>query len=126
MEELFPGNRGDGPVYADGHLVVTRTTQPFGLRFAGEIDVSNSDAMARSLRVALTEGLQLHLDLSGLTFCDISGIRALVDTAHGLGDGRQLRLHGLPRQLQTVLRVIGWSDGPRLALCDCEVAGACS
>ena len=40
MQELFSGKNGDGPVYADSHLVVTRTLEPDGLRFAGEIDIS--------------------------------------------------------------------------------------
>jgi anti-anti-sigma factor len=123
MEDLFAGNDGDGPVYADGHLIVTRTSQPVGLRFAGEIDITNSEAVAQSLRVALTEGLRQHLDLSGLSFCDISGIRALVDTTLELGEGRQVLLHGLPKQLQTVMRVTGWSKGPNLELCDCEAGG---
>ncbi len=30
-------------------------------------------------------------------------------------------LHGLPRQLQTVMRVTGWADQPALVLCDCGV-----
>jgi anti-anti-sigma factor len=107
-------------VYADKHLVVTRTDNPAGLRFAGEIDLSNSDAVGESVRLALSDDGDPHLDLSRLSFCDISGIRALVDAALGLGDGRRLLLHGLPPQLQTVMRATGWSDLPTLRLCSCE------
>jgi anti-anti-sigma factor len=120
MEELFSGV-ADGPVYADSHLVVTRTRQPAGLRFAGEIDISNSDAVAQSVRIALADASRPHLDVSGLSFIDVSGIRALVDAAQDLGDGRQLLLHGLAPQLETVMRVTGWTDVPALVLCDCEV-----
>ena len=63
-----------------------------------------------------------HLDVSNLSFCDVSGIRALVDAANDLGDGRRLLLHGLPEQLQTVIRVTGWSDLPTLVLCACGAA----
>ncbi|HET7339344.1 MAG TPA: STAS domain-containing protein [Candidatus Dormibacteraeota bacterium] len=120
MEELFSSS-GDGPVYADSHLVVTRTRRPIGLRFAGEIDISNSDAVAQSIRVTLADSGRSHLDVSGLSFIDVSGIRALVDAAQELGDGRQLLLHGLAPQLETVMRVTGWTDVPALALCECEV-----
>ena len=106
-------------MYADKHLVVTRTDQPSGLRFAGEIDVTNSDAVMRSVRLELSEAGNLHLDLSRLSFCDISGIRALVDAAVDLGEGRRMLLHGLPAQLQTVMRVTGWSDLPTLTMCTC-------
>lgn len=119
MDDLFGRREGKGPVYADGHLVVTRTHDPYGLRFAGEIDLSNSDAVAESMRLTLGETAHPHLDLSALSFCDISGIRALVDLAHSLDDGRRLLLHGLPRQLQKVMRVTGWSDLPTIALCEC-------
>ena len=122
MEDLFSGSRGNGPVYADSHLVVTRTVEPVGLRFAGEIDISNSDAVAQSLRIALGDVTRAHLDLSGLSFIDVSGIRALVEAAQEIGDGRRLLLHGLPRRLQKVMRVTGWTDVPALVLCDCGVA----
>ena len=121
MQELFSSDDGIGPVYADSHLVVTRTLEPAGLRFAGEIDISNSDAVAQSVRIAMGDVARSHLDLSGLSFIDVSGIRALVETATDLGDGRQIVLHGLPRQLQTVMRITGWADEATLALCDCEV-----
>lgn len=119
IEDLFAANAGDGPVYADKHLVVTRTANPNGLRFAGEIDVTNSSAVMDSVRMAISDAGDPHLDLSRLSFCDISGIRALVDVAAGLGEGRRMLLHGLPEQLQTVMRVTGWSGLPSLTLCRC-------
>ena len=122
IEDLFERRAGHRPVYADKHLVVTRTDNPTGLRFAGEIDVSNSAAVGESVAVACCSEASPHLDLANLSFCDISGIRALVDAALKLDDGRTLLLHGLPEQLQTVMRVTGWSDLPSLALCGCRVA----
>jgi anti-anti-sigma factor len=119
IEDLFATKAGDGPVYADTHLVVTRTANPEGFRFAGEIDVANSGAVMDSVRMAIPDTGDPHIDLSRLSFCDISGIRALVDAAAGLGDGRRLLLHGLPEQLQTVMRVTGWSGLPSLTLCGC-------
>lgn len=110
----------DGPVYVDRQLVVTRTALPDGLRFAGEIDLTNSHAVRQSLLTAFPDAGNPHLDLSALIFCDISGIRALVDAAENLGTGRHLMLHGLPRPIENVIRVTGWSDLPSLTLCHCS------
>jgi len=120
IEDLFATSQREGPVYADRHLVVTRTNNPPGLRFAGEIDITNSDAVAQSVRQAIADSGDPHLDLSRLSFCDISGIRALVEMAMGLDGGRTMLLHGLPKQLQEVMRVTGWSGLPSLVLCTCS------
>jgi anti-anti-sigma factor len=121
IEDLFQARTGAGPIYADKQLVVTRTELPPGLRFAGEIDVSNSDAVAQTVRAGFADSDDAHLDLTRLSFCDISGIRALVEFALELEGGRRMLLHGLPEQLQTVMRVTGWSDMSTLLLCRCEL-----
>jgi len=108
---------GQNRVYADKQLVVTRTLEPHGLVFSGEIDVTNCHAVAECLRPTFV-GSDLHLDLTGLIFCDISGIRAFVDAAAQRSD-RRLLMHGLPEALQTVMKVTGWSDLPSLVLCNC-------
>lgn len=120
VDDLFAPMRGSGPVYADRHLIVTRTESPEGLRFAGEIDVSNSSAVGQSVRAVLRDSGNPHLDVSNLSFCDISGIRALLEAATALGDGRRLLLHGLPEQLQTVMKITGWSNLSCMRLCGCE------
>jgi anti-anti-sigma factor len=112
---------GGGRVYSDKRLVVTRTLRPYGLRFSGEIDLANSHAVAECLRLTITTGADLHLDVSALIFCDISGIRAFVEAAENRVGGR-LMLHGLPELLQTVMRVTGWADLPTLVICRCRRA----
>ena len=119
IDDLFAVTQGIGPVYADKHLVVTRTENPEGFRLAGEIDITNAEAVIRSIRMAVPDAGNPHLDVSRLSFCDISGIRGLVDAAASLGEGRRMLLHGLPEQLQTVMRVTGWSGLPTLVLCAC-------
>lgn len=118
IQDFFAASGAD-PVYADRQLVVTRTDVPDGLRFAGEIDISNSGAVADCLRIASPRYADAHVDVSRLSFCDISGIRAFVDAALDLDEGRALLLHGLPYQLQTVMRVTGWSSVDHLVLCEC-------
>lgn len=119
IDELFDAAIEGEVVYTDRHLVVTRTLEPVGLRFAGEIDVTNSHAVAKSVGMAYSDADDVHLDLSGLSFCDISGIRSLVDLAETRATGR-LMLHGLPELLQTVLKVTGWSEVPHVHICNCE------
>ena len=122
IDELLEAAIGRGRVFADKQLVVTRTVDPYGLKFAGEIDVTNHHAVAECVNKTFIDADELHLDVSGLIFCDISGIRAFVDAAEqpaNQGHGRRLLLHGLPEPLQTVMKVTGWANLPSLALCNC-------
>ena len=114
---------GTGRVYADKQLMVTRTLNPHGLRFSGEIDAGNGHAVAKCLSMTFVADDDIHLDVSGLIFCDIGGIRSFVDAAEHREKGR-LMLHGLPELLQTVMRVTGWADRPNLVICHCTGGGA--
>lgn len=123
IDDLLAAAAGEGGVYADTQLSVTRSKSPPGLRFGGEIDVTNAAAVVEMLTMALStdETLHdetLHLDVSGLVFCDIAGIRAFVDAAERLNQGTLL-LHGLPPLLRTVMSVTGWSEIPTMKLCTC-------
>ena len=62
----------------------------------------------------------IQIDVGGLVFCDISGIRAFVTTAEGLPKGRRMLLHGMPAQLETVIKAVGWNRIPALVVCKCE------
>lgn len=121
IDKLVDAFVGGDTVFADKQLVVTRTVDPIGLCFSGEIDVNNRGAVSSCLRTVGTG--DVHLDVSGLIFCDISGIRAFVEAAEVHQNGR-LMLHGLPELLQTVMRVTGWADLPNLVVCDCKAVSA--
>jgi anti-anti-sigma regulatory factor len=108
-----------GHVYADKQLVVSRTTSPDGLSFAGEIDASNSHAIGTAIASAQPPDRDIHVEVSRLLFCDISGIRAFVAAAEALPEGRRLLLHGMPTQLETVIKVVGWNRMPTLVVCKC-------
>jgi anti-anti-sigma factor len=118
----IPRRREGDRVYGDGVLVVSRTTAPDGLKFAGEIGSSNSSSLADSIRAVFAADGDPHLDMSAVTFADISGITVLVDLAAEIGPGRRLLVHGLPERLQEVMKVTGWADLPGLELCYCEIA----
>ena len=102
-------------MYSDKQLVVMRTHEPTGFSFSGEMDASNSRAVAESLSSVLAGDEDIHIDLSELSFCDISGIRCLVEAAQARERGR-LMIHGLPPLLQTVMNVTGWSDQKHLVV----------
>ena len=120
IDELVEAAISGGRIYADKQLVVTRTLEPYGLCFSGEIDITNSDAVPMVLSMAFVPNGEMHLDVSGLIFCDISGIRCFVDAAEAMDRGRLL-LHGLPALLQKVMNVTGWSDTNSLVICSCGV-----
>ena len=120
IDELVEAAIRGGRIYADKQLVVTPTLVPYGLRFSGEIDLTNSHAVAQSLSMAFVLDGDMHLDVSGLIFCDISGIRSFVNAAEAM-DGGRLLLHGLPPLLQKVMKVTGWSDMESLVICRCGV-----
>jgi anti-anti-sigma factor len=110
----------EDPLYADKQLVIRRTSTPEGLRITGAIDLYNVDSFAQTLTASLAGEGDLHIDLSRLEFCDVSGIRALVSAAERLAGRRRLVLYGLAPQLRTVMKVVGWADLPSLVIGDTE------
>jgi len=85
-----------------------------GLRVEGEIDRSNAPQLATALRSALRAGQDLHLDLEGLEFADISAVRLLAQAAIRVPDGRRLVLRAPSPVLRRVLKVQGWDQLPAL------------
>lgn len=119
MREPLPRRREGVMVYRDRQLVVERTERPPGLRFTGEIDISNSVAISRALKEVIDGPANVHLDLRPLVFSDISGIRALINVADTIGPDRRLLLHGLAPEFERVLEVVGWSEEPGISFCAC-------
>ena len=102
-----------------GSLFAALTTEPAGIRFAGEIDINNSFAFAQLMQSALRGGSWVHVDLSLVRFRDPDGIRIVMKAARKLSSGRKILLHGLPPSLIEVMRATGWIQGAGLAICDC-------
>jgi ABC-type transporter Mla MlaB component len=105
-------------VYDDGVLRITRTGTPPGLAIAGEIDESTYAALVTALAEASQGHGPVHIDLSGVVYCDLAGLRAIVRLAgqQDGGAGRPVRLHHVPHQLRAVLEIIGWDTIPGVAL----------
>jgi anti-anti-sigma factor len=105
------------PLYMDKQLVIRHMVPPNGLTLAGVLDLFNADSVAASVATMLDSEGDLHLDLSKVEFCDVSGIRALVSAAES--GRRRLVMHGLPPALHRVMMLVGWGELPSLTLCDC-------
>jgi anti-anti-sigma regulatory factor len=56
----------------------------------------------------------IHLDLGGLEFIDVAGVRAIVRAASGLEDGRHLVIQQLAPGLRKVFGIVGWDRAPGL------------
>ena len=104
------------PVYEDDLLRITRTVDPPRLRFQGDIDASNLEAVAEALTVAIVGARDLDLDLSGVAFCDLGGLRAIVRAADSLEPSRRLVLRGTPNHLRRVFEMVGWASLPNLVV----------
>jgi hypothetical protein len=115
----------DCAVYDDGVLRITNTDDPPGLVIAGEIDESTYPGLMAALDRFADGPVEIHFRLAEVSYCDLAGLRAIVcltgDTGNGAncnggGSTRRVVLHGVPAQLATVLRIVGWDSTPGLAV----------
>jgi anti-anti-sigma regulatory factor len=102
-----PGAAGPHtPFEPEASLRARRTTDPYGLRLAGEVDLSNRDAL-RAVIAHLFDGAPAAtVDVAGLTFADTAAARILVEAA---ADG-PVRLVGCSPSLCKLLAFHG-ADG---------------
>lgn len=108
------------PAYDDGVLRITRIGCPASLAIAGDIDEYTCAALIDTLR-KLTDGLhEIHINLAGVAYCDLAGLRAIILLAGGSanhnGGGTRLVLQEVPGQLKTIVQILGWDTTPGLAI----------
>ncbi|GIM91210.1 MEDS domain-containing protein [Paractinoplanes toevensis] len=97
-----PGAAGsEMPFDPASSLRVRRVRRPWGLRVAGEADLSNRDALRAVVEHIFDDHSEVTVDVSGLRFADIAAARVLVDVAAS-GAGR-LRLTGCSPNLLRLL-----------------------
>lgn len=106
----------DRPIYSDTVLQIVTTADPPGIALIGDVEASNVPAVARALAGLRSSTGDVHLDLSGLLFCDLGGLQAIVRAAQALEPGRRLVLHGVPRQLERALEIVDWAPLPNLSI----------
>lgn len=115
-----PG-RGSGLVLDDGTLRITWDgSQPPTLALAGEVDESSYPGLVAALTGAAAHYDEIHLDLAGLGYCDLAGLRAIVRLASPDASGgaavKRVVLHQVPDSLRTVLHIVGWDTAASLTL----------
>ena len=121
-EHGTPGepDRGSGLVLDDGTLRITwRSGEPPIMVLAGEVDEASYPGLVAALTGAAAHYDEIHLDLAGLGYCDLAGLRAIVRLASPdvpRGAVKQVVLHRVPDSVRTVLHIVGWDAAAQLTL----------
>lgn len=96
-----------GAVYDTLHVAV-HPTGPGRCRVtvAGDLDVVSAPDVRDTLRAALADHRSVVVDCGGLTFCDCTGLSALLAAARtAKASGSELRLCSIPHPLARLLRL---------------------
>ncbi len=106
------------PAYDNGVLRITQTGAPSGLAITGEIDESTYPALVTSLHELAERHEVVQIDLSGVSYCDLAGLRAIVRLAvdDGACPAHRVLLLNVPQYIRVVLAITGWDALPGLAL----------
>jgi hypothetical protein len=119
LDRLHPGRLGLDPLYSQGGLRIFPSFDPPGLRVRGAVDASTMDVFVAALRhlgERADEAGDSHLDLGGLHFIDLDGLRHLAWAASRLPPGRRLVLHRLSAHHRDLISLLNWEDVPGLHL----------
>lgn len=114
------GTRDGRRAVADDVLRITKAGDRPGLIMAGEIDESSYSVLLQSLAALAARG-DVHVDLGGVEFCDLAGLRAIVCATGSGGDhhpDRHVILHAVPPRLRKILEILGWDVLPGVAFDD--------
>jgi anti-anti-sigma regulatory factor len=105
-------------------LRITIVSNLPGLIVEGEIDESGYLTLTQSLAALAPHG-DVHVDLGGVEFCDLAGLRAIV-CATGSADeeypARHVILHGLAPRLRKILEILGWDEMPAVVFAEERLA----
>jgi anti-anti-sigma regulatory factor len=106
--------------YDDGVLRVTHTG-PAALAIAGEIDEATRGGLVAALQKVTRDQPAVEIDLGGVTYCDLAGIRAILLLGRSGGPARQASgtrvvLRDTPPELATIIQILGWSASPGLTI----------
>jgi hypothetical protein len=86
-------------------LQVEPVAEPPGLRLVGEVDRDTHAVLIGALRLLDAQAGDVHLDVHGLTFIDVGGVRAIVRAAVALPPGRRMIVHGTTDCLRRTVEV---------------------
>lgn len=84
------------------------------LRLRGEFDLENADRLRVVLLGAVADGV-LVVDMTGVEFCAVAGVNALLDAAETLDHDRQLNLVGVRPVTTRIIELMGSTSRLRVA-----------
>ena len=136
MDSGVPGQACGGdfppvssPGESDPPLWARFTQPPPVLRLAGDIDEWTYPGLIEVLAAAASTGSgRIRVDLAGVGYCDVAGLRAIMSLAGGPERARsrngevaagQVVLAHLHPPLRSVLRILGWDTVPGVIVEDC-------
>lgn len=99
---------------ADEVLRIAKSQSEPGLIIAGDVDESAYPLLMQSL-AALDGHVEVHVDVGGIEFCDLAGLRAILNAGRPDEDAmpdRRVCLHAVPSRLQNIMQILGWDDMP--------------
>ncbi|MFI9719507.1 STAS domain-containing protein [Streptomyces sp. NPDC052396] len=112
-----PGSAEADPPRHTARLVVVRTHRPPGLRLRGTMDEPALRQLRDALRSLAAVRGEVCLEMSGVDFLDLAGLRLLMTFARArAARHRTVRLAGVPPHLMQVITLIGWDRTPGLRL----------
>ncbi|GGO61435.1 STAS domain-containing protein [Nonomuraea cavernae] len=96
-------------IYEDDLVRITLSgaTDPPLLTLVGEIDVTNSEALRRTLTCCHRDRGQVDVDTGELAFIDLSGLRVLIMPAVPPAEC-WIRLHNVTAYQRRLLTLMGW------------------
>jgi anti-anti-sigma regulatory factor len=104
-------------------LAASFTRPPATLRLAGVIDESTYPVLRRALaKAAMAGDGTIRVDMAGVEFCDLGGLRMIVSVAGpggatGAGAG-QVVIAEPPTPLSDLMHILGWDAAPGVVLLD--------
>jgi anti-sigma B factor antagonist len=94
-------------------------------RVKGELDLATVNILERALAEHIQQGQPITLDLSGMSFIDVSGLHAFKRIADALvADGWCLLLHRVSAAHQSVISLVGLDRVENIHVMPCDVAAA--
>ncbi len=94
-----------GVLYTDTYLSVRWSPADSSVIVEGEVDVSNSAALATALAEARSERGEITIDAGALRFVDLAGLRALLAPASPVA-GSAVRLRNVPPYLRRLMEML--------------------
>ena len=99
------------PAQVPAEMSLSVLSRPAGTiaRLEGELDIATTPALRERLLGVLGPGVRLLvIDLSGVSFCDVSGLAVLIGTQHrARARGITVRLAAPRPQMAKLLRITG-------------------